>query len=340
MATIKDIATLAGVSSATVSRILNDDETLSVGEETRKRVLDAAQSLNYRRSKKKAHKKEMDIYNIGIISEVTQEGEVHDPYFMSIRSGVEMACEKLPLRIKKVIRPGNEASLSILKELDGIIIIGAIDPSSIKELYLQDKHIVFLNHLPETGEYDIVASSLDRATEDVLNYLIQLNHTEIGYIGGNDRFTSIQDYRSTKEVEDIRKLAFETVMRKERLLKSEHVYIGDWGANGGYQLMKQAIGNGNLPSAFVVGSDPMAIGAMRALHESGINVPQDISIISFNDIEAAEFLNPPLSTVKIPTNEMGKTAVKLLYDRIQGRTIPLKAVLSTELVIRESCQAK
>lgn len=341
MTTIRDIANEAGVSTATVSRILNNDLTLSVGEDTRRRVLEVANVLNYKPSRKRNVKKtETESYKIGIVSALTQEEEVQDPYFMAIRLGVEIGCEKLPLNIKNVIRAGNGASLEVLKNLDGLIVIGGIERNSLEEFYHQNNNIVFVNHLPDTGKYDVVASGLERATEDVLHYLFQLNHTEIGFLGGNDILTSIHDKQTLEEVEDMRKVAFESVMKRKNLYNPEYVYIGEWGANSGYQLMQQVIEKGALPTALIVASDPMAIGAMRALHESGIKVPQDISIFSFNDIEAAEFLNPPLSTVKIHADEMGKTAVKLLYDRIQGRTIPMRAVLSTKLVIRDSCQQR
>lgn len=336
MATIKDIAEKAGVSPAAVSRILNNDATLSVGEETRKRVLEAAAILNYKPTRKRNTNKEADVYEIGIVSAITQEEEVHDPYFMTIRLGIEMACSKLPFKIKTVINAGNGASFDGLKKLDGVIVIGGIEPSSVQDYCQGHKNIVFINHLPETGEYDVVASGLDKATEDVLNYLFELGHTEIGFIGGNDTFNRLYDNKSMGEIQDIRNLAYEKVMKQKQLYRPELDQIGEWGATGGYQLMKKLIEAGTLPTALVCASDQMAIGAMRALHEAKIKVPHALSIIGFNDIEAAEFLNPPLSTVKIHTDEMGKTAVKLLYDRLKGRTIPIKAVLSTELVKRDS----
>ncbi len=338
MATIKDIAGKAGVSPATVSRILNNDTTLSVGEDTRKRVLEAAAFLNYKPTRKRNNNKDdSDTFEIGIISAITQEEEVQDPYFMSIRLGVEIACAKFPFKIKTVINAGNHGSFDDLKHLDGIIVIGGIDPSSVQEFCNTNKNIVFINHLPENGEYDTVASGLDKATEDVLNYLLELGHSEIGFIGGKDKFNRLYDNKPMGETQDIRKLAFDKVMKQNQLYQQEFVHIGEWGATSGYQLMKRALEAEKLPTAIVCASDPMAIGAMRALHEAKIKVPQDMSVISFNDIEAAEFLNPPLSTVRIHTDEMGKTAVKLLYDRIKGREIPIKAVLSTELVIRDSC---
>ncbi|PMC33862.1 transcriptional regulator [Bacillus sp. UMB0899] len=340
MATIKDIAEKAGVSPAAVSRILNNDSSLSVGEETRKRVLEAAANLNYKPTRRrKTNKEETHFYEIGIVSAISQEDEVQDPYFMAIRLGIEMACSKLPFKIKTMIYAGNSTSFDQLKQVDGVIVIGGIEPSSVQQYCQDHNNIVFINHLPESGEYDVVASGLDKATEDVLNYLTEIGHTKIGFIGGYDMYNRLYDNQMMGEILDIRNVAYEKVMREKNLYQPELVKIGEWGPTGGYQLMKQVIEAGTRPTALVCASDQMAIGAMRALHEANINIPQDLSIIGFNDIEAAEFLNPPLSTVRIHTDEMGKTAVKLLYDRLKGREIPIKAVLSTKLVIRESSSA-
>ncbi len=339
MATIKDIAEKAGVSPAAVSRILNNDSTLSVGEETRKRVLEAAAILNYKPTRTRKTKNATRFYEIGIVSGISQEDEVQDPYFMAIRLGIEMACSRLPFKIKTMIYAGNCNSFDELKQVDGVIVIGGIEPSSVQQYCQGHKNIVFINHLPETGEYDVVASGLDKATEEVLNYLTEIGHTKIGFIGGYDVYNRLYDNKRMEEVLDIRNMAFDKVMREKNLYQPELVKIGEWGPTGGYQLMKQFIEAGTLPTALVCASDQMAIGAMRALHEAKINVPQDLSIIGFNDIEAAEFLNPPLSTVRIHTDEMGKTAVKLIYDRLKGRVIPIKAVLSTKIVLRDSTSA-
>ncbi|MCV9886069.1 LacI family DNA-binding transcriptional regulator [Metabacillus halosaccharovorans] len=336
MATIKDIAEKAGVSPAAVSRILNNDTTLSVGEETRKRVLEAAAALNYKPTRKRNVNKTTNMYEIGIVSAASQEDEVSDPYFMAIRLGIEMACSKLPFKIKTMIYAGNSSSFEELKQLDGVIVIGGIEPSSVQEYCHGHKNIVFINHLPETGEYDVVASGLDKAIEDVLNYLMDKGHTKIGFIGGYDMYNRLNDSQSLGEVPDIRNIAYEKVMKEKKLYRPQLVQIGEWGATGGYQLMRKFLEEGTLPTALVCASDQMAIGAMRALHEANIRVPQDLSVIGVNDIEAAEFLNPPLSTVRIHTDEMGRTAVKLLYDRLKGREIPIKAVLSTKLMIRDS----
>lgn len=101
--------------------------------------------------------------------------------------------------------------------------------------------------------------------------------------------------------------------------------------------MKKAIKKGDLPTAFFVASDPMAIGAIRALLESNIGVPDEVAIVSVDDIEMAAFVSPPLTTVKMYSEQMGRVAVNLILERISGREIPLKVEVPTKLIIRDSC---
>lgn len=113
--------------------------------------------------------------------------------------------------------------------------------------------------------------------------------------------------------------------------------IGEYSMREGYRLMKKAIDQGHLPEAFFIASDSMAIGALKALQEAGLQVPRDTAIVSFNGIEEAEFASTPLTTVKVYTEEMGRTGVKLLLDRLNGRTLPHHVTLPTTLIVRQSC---
>ena len=117
----------------------------------------------------------------------------------------------------------------------------------------------------------------------------------------------------------------------------EHVLVGEYSMHEGFRLMKEAIKGGSLPDAFFIASDSMAIGALKALQEAGLQVPRDTAIVSFNGIDEAEYASTPLSTVKVYTEEMGRTGVKLLLDRLNGRTVPLAVTLPTSLIVRQSC---
>lgn len=344
MATIKDIAKLANVSSATVSRVLNNDPTLSVAEDTRKRILDTAKQLDYTPLRKKTKKLPVEgkkkSFNIGFVIIYSEEYEYNDPYFMSIRVGCEKTCQDLGMEISTIYRVNSNGDPSKLSNLDGIIVIGSLDIENLEEFYNHNSNVVFIDYDPNDShvKYDVVISDFKKATAKVLDYLFQLNHQNIGYIGGVQQIKTL-DNLSKSENRDPRIETFEKIMKEKKLFKEENVYIADWLTSEGYKIMKQAIKKGSLPTAFIIGSDPMAIGALHALREANIKVPEDISIISFDDIETAAFVSPPLTTVKIYAEEMGSMAAKVLFDRLNGRKVPVKVELPTDLVIRNSCRA-
>lgn len=340
MVTIKDIAKRANVSTATVSRILNNDPTLSVSDETRKKILDLVTELDYKPLRKKSVKaeKNIDSFNIGLIF---LNDESIDPYFQSIRLGVESTCHQFPLNIVSTMVVGKSSITSeTLSDLDGLIVIGDIDTKEIKEIYYKNNNIVVVDYLPPNdSDVDVVISDFEGSTEQVINYLLDLGHEEIAFVGGKGLVHGVVSGKMVEKV-DVRKSTFEKVMKEKGLYNPSYILEEEWGPANGYSLTKQLIEKGKMPSAILVGSDPMALGVLRGLHESGYQVPNDVSVVSFDDIEAAAYVNPRLSTVKIHGDEMGRTAVKLLYDRIMGRKIAMKVTLPTELIIRDSASAK
>ncbi|WP_226529877.1 LacI family DNA-binding transcriptional regulator [Metabacillus niabensis] len=342
MATLKDIAQIAKVSTATVSRLVNSDPTLSVSDETRKKVMGIVSELNYKSTKRNRDKSnsKKEFHHIGLILTNTEEDEVNDPYFMSLRMGIERVCEQYRMKIRSIQTIGNsDFSGSEIRSLDGLIIVGTVDVKELKRIYFETNNIVFVDYEPDDSSVDVVISDLEKATQQILNHLFELGHRQIVYLGGRTVVKGIHN-QEQKEKEDVRKTVFENVMKEKNLYKKDCVLVGEWGPNGGYKLMQELIRRRQLPSAIVVASDPMALGAFRALHQAGIKVPEDISVFSFDDIDSAGYLNPALSSVKIHSFEMGKTAVKLMYDRLKGRELPLKIVLPTELVHRESVTSK
>lgn len=336
MVTIKDIARLSKVSTATVSRILNNDPTLSVTEDTRNRVIEIVNELNYKPLRKKSSKvgnKQMDVYQIGLIM---LNDETIDPYFQSIRHGIENTCHQYSFTITSTMMVGkSNITAESLSDLDGLIVIGDIDINDLTKIYNKNDHIVAVDYLPQGTNVDVVISDFEGATQQVVDHLFTLGHTDIAYLGGKGNVYELVENKTIKK-EDTRKCTFEKIMKDKGLYNPAKVLEGDWGSTSGYMLTKQLMESGMLGSAIVVGSDPMAIGVLRALHEAGIKVPDDVSVFGFDDIEAAAFINPPLSTVRVHGNEMGKTAVKLLYDRLKGREIPIKAVLPAQLILRDS----
>ncbi len=332
MATLKDIANKAGVSLATVSRVLNNDTSLSVASETRKRIYEVADQLEYKTVKQRSKEPKIRI-KVGILHWYSQKEEAQDPYYLSITKGIEKECFEKKIETKIIFKDDERYSSNELDDFDGIIAVGKFSKEDIEEFSRYSHNIVFVDFSPDERKYDSVVVDIRKATIEVLNYFEQLGHSRIGFIGGRE-YVGI----NKEPLDDERAITYqEHIIHKDKDLKD--LYIGKFSPQDGYMLMKKAIEKGEYPTAFFVASDSMAIGAIKALYEANINVPNDVSIISFNDIPTAKYFIPPLSTVNVNSQFMGITAVVLLLERINDkRQIPKKVVLPTELIIRESCK--
>lgn len=330
MPTLKDIAKKAGVSPATVSRVLNYDSTLSVSDETRKKILEIAEKLEYTTVRER--KKIINHLKLGIVHHFSEKQELGDPYYLSIRMGLERKCYEEQIEIIKIFRKENSLMDTNLISADGIVAIGNFSDKEIKELQKITKNIIFIDSSPDESLFDSVVIDLEKATKEVLEYFIENGHKKIGYIGGkvvigNDKIV----------IQDIREKTFYNVMKNNDLLDSNYIQVGDFDAKNGYQLCKKLIEQKDRPTAIFIGSDIMAIGALRALHEASLKVPDDVSIIGCDDIPTAKYIIPPLSTIRVYTEFMGDTAVETIIERINTRrNIPKKITIPSKLIIRES----
>ncbi|MCY8106263.1 LacI family DNA-binding transcriptional regulator [Bacillus mojavensis] len=336
MVRIKDIALKANVSSATVSRILNEDHSLSVAGETRQRVISIAEELGYQtvaKRRKARGQKQRAQPLIGVLSCLSPDEERQDPYFSSIRKGIEKECFEQEIFITNSIHLGSFQE-HMFRELDGIIVIGRVHDEAVQHISGRLEHAVFINHSPDPQIYDSIGIDFEAAARQAIDHLFDLGYKRLGYIGGQEKEHTLRDGQSIRRtIEDKRQTAFLQSANPQ----PEHVLVGDYSMREGYRLMKKAITQGNLPEAFFIASDSMAIGALKALREADLHVPRNLAIVSFNGIEEAEFASTPLTTVKVYTEEMGRTSVKQLLDRFNGRTIPHQVTLPTTLIIRQSC---
>ncbi|WP_234124929.1 LacI family DNA-binding transcriptional regulator [Clostridium hydrogenum] len=327
MATIKDIAEKAGVSISTVSRVLNYDPTLSTSNETKKKIFEVAEELSYDKhiSKKKSNNR------IAVIKWYTEEEELNDLYYLSIRLGIENKCKQFNYGIVTYTHDNIDEIKN--ENIQNIIVVGKFSKNQIEKFVNKDSNVIFVDYSPNENLFDSVVTNFELASKNVIDYFIEKGHKNIGYIGGTEYFNDKSDY-----VEDVRGKTFESYLKELDLWNEKNVYMGNFSVDDGYNLMKRAISElkEDLPTAFFVASDAMAIGALRALAETGIKVPNRVNIIGVNDVSVAQYLNPPLSSVKVYTENMGETAVELLVERINGRTVAKKVSLSTKLVIRNS----
>lgn len=338
MVTIKDIANEANVSISTVSRILNFDESLNVSEDTRKRVLSIAEELNYVRVKERKNK--VKKYSIGIVCSYSESKELNDPYFLSIRTTIEKKCineniEFNSLYISKILNESNNN----YKNIDGIIAIGIFQEEEIKSLKEISENIVFIDSSPEEWEFDSVVVDLKYGTMKALEYLYELNHVNIGYIGA--KVVPHNNEGNSNELINYREASYRNFMLKINNLNEDWIFKGNFTPEDGYKLMKKALKLKEIPTAFFIASDPMAIGAYKAIAEEGYKIPEDISIIGFDDIITAQYLTPSLTTVKVFTDFMGEVAFDLLLEKIkEERSLSKKIVLPVKLIVRDSCSER
>ncbi|MCU9615138.1 LacI family DNA-binding transcriptional regulator [Caldibacillus lycopersici] len=329
MTTIKDIAEKAGVSIATVSRVLNYDTSLSVSNETRKRIFEVAEELSYK--KKSIKKGESFSTKIAVVHWYTENEELEDLYYLSIRYGIENRCRQQNIEVTKYFY--DHLDDSKMESPHGIIAIGKFSEAQVNHLTTFSENIVFVDSNPKEDFYDSVVIDFEKVTMKIVDYLLNKGHAKIGYIGGRETY---KDQSAT--IVDLREKTFRSYLQEKSLYDESSVYIGSFTINDGYSLMKQAINEhgDQLPTAFFAGNDLLAIGAIKALLEENISVPGRVNMIGINDISVSKHIFPALSTVRVHTEAMGETAVDTLLERIAGRTIPKKIYIGTELVIRDS----
>lgn len=328
MTTIKDIARYANVSPATVSRILNDDVSLNVLPETKERVLRAAKELHYTKKKSARMKK---TFQLGIVLWFSAEEEMKDSYYLSARKGVEDFCISQSIQLVRVFKNDNNY-LELLNGVDGIICLGKFSQKEVKKFINICRNIVFLDM--KVSGYDITSLTMDfkQAVRDVMDYLYGLGHRKIGFMGG-------LEYVGEKErLTDPRREAYIAYMQEKNLPYAEYMYEGSFSTASGYEMGKKIASAENPPSAIFAASDALAVGALKALKEADIDVPEDMSIVGFNNTELSGYTVPALTTVNAPAYDMGQHGANLIYaaSNLSIRT-PLRAEIPCNLVIRESC---
>ena len=335
MATIRELAKLCGVSPATVSRVLNHDETISVSKETRKKIFETAELVSYQKPVR-AKKNDSNAITIGLIHWFDELQELNDPYFISIRLGIEEACSTRSIQLVKIFNSDTLEENFPNANFDGLIILGKFPQEHIDRFKAYSPNIVFIHSTEQHFNYDSVTVDFSSITEHVLKHIVSNGHTKIGFIGGNE----FLPYSNTL-LEDCREITFKDYLSRLNLYNPDYVRIGHFDFHNGYTLMHDLLKSNkkNLPTCIFAASDTLAIGALRAITEAGLSVPKDIQLIGCNDIPTSQYTFPTLSTVKIYTELMGQTGVKLLLERISGeRTESLKVIVPHKIILRESFQ--
>ena len=252
MATLKDIASLANVSIATVSRVLNQDTSLSVTEETRHRILTVADELGYTRHQKSGNfKKEKQ--QIVIIQWKSEEGELDDLYYYNIRLGIEKRAQDLDYGI---LRYFNDIPFRLGEEIVGVLCIGKFSRVQIVELEKLAKPLVFVDSNTLNQGHPCVTTEFENAVQTALHYLRKQGCTTIGLLTGEEKTTDLLE-----SIPDPRRRAYRNYCIERNIYHPELILTGSFTAQSGYDLISSKLQSGSpLPDAYFAASDSLAIG--------------------------------------------------------------------------------
>lgn len=336
MVTIKEIASAVGLSSATVSRVLNYDMTLSISAKKRQTIIETAEKLNYatprnrNRTNGGTHSTGTN-FKIALVHFLGPAQELADPYYIGVRLGIENRCQAHKIEVVKVYHTDDMPEPALLQGADGVIVVGQHTDSEIEWLQKHGKALVFADFSPESDLYDSVEGNIERDMVKLLNDLNTIGYQRIGFIGWAHNLNGIVDTYGEKRCK-----AYLNWMKAKGRFDPDLCQIETFTLENGDALTRRIMTTKNPPDVLITANDNMAIGAYRACQELGLKIPHDIAIASFNDIPVAQFLNPPLSTIKIPAELIGETAVDLMLERFAGRDFAKKVIISSEMIWRGS----
>lgn len=330
--TIGDVAAHAGVSKATVSRVLNNDP--NVAEDLRLRVQKSAKTLGYKpnRAARRLKKNLNDVVGFLIPG-------IQNPFFASILRGAEDLAYESGIGILPYSTADDVARQQVYLErlqgdhVAGIVIVAA--PSTRADTFtsLSDANIpvVLLDRSSDEIDVDVVRVDSLRGAYLAVQHLIGLGYTRIGTISGLTELSTgrerLQGYRLA--------LADAGLRAHEELITA-----GDFLESGGYNGMRRLMRLAEPPDAILVANNLMMVGALTAIRELGIRVPEQVALVGFDDLPLSALLTPPLTVMAQPTYELGREALRLLMQRMKTPdALPRTVTLPAQLIVRESCGA-
>ncbi|EPP6380092.1 substrate-binding domain-containing protein [Vibrio alginolyticus] len=330
MATMKDIAKLAGVSTSTVSHVIN--KTRFVSEEISERVNNAAKELNYYAPSALARSLKVNrTKTIGMLVTTST-----NPFFGEVVKGVERSCYQKGYSLILCNTEGDNERMRqsintlLQKRVDGLILMcSSLEGERIDvfERY-PDIPVVVMDWGPMLFTSDKIQDNSLRGGYLAAKYLIDCGHTEIGCITGP----------LIKHQAQMRYEGYKRAMNEAGLeFNANWIIESDFECEGGYQAFKKMAQRGALPSSIFVSNDMMAMGVINAANELDIKVPDDLSIIGYDDIHIAKFMSPSLTTVHQPKYRLGQAAVETLVRKLDEKSTEAQVVqLEPTLVERKS----
>ncbi len=326
---MKDVARVAGVSTSTVSHVINNDRFVS--EAIREKVEAAVKSLNYAPSALARSLKLNQTRTIGMLITAST-----NPFYSELVRGVERSCFERGYSLVLCNTEGDEQRMNrnletlMQKRVDGLLLLCTETHQPSPEIMQRYPSVptVMMDWAPFDGTSDLIQDNSLLGGDMATQHLIDKGHTRIACITGPLDKTPAR----------LRLEGFLVAMDRAGLPVPDGYQItGDFEFSGGFEAMQSLLAQKDRPQAVFIGNDAMAVGAYQALYQAGLRVPDDIAVVGYDDIELAQYMTPPLTTIHQPKDELGELAIDVLIHRIaQPALQPQKLQLTPVLMERGS----
>ncbi len=334
MSSLQDVAAFVGVSAATVSRALNDKPGVST--ETRQRILEAARELRYWPNSTARSLTTSRTRTVLFVTHRHKFPPSEDPFYPQIMRGLEETLARDDYNVMLVtltdeqLTAGPEA-LPVLQDgrADGLVLAGPdIPPGFVLRAAASGLSVMLVDNALRETQIPAVVADNEGGCRAATDHLIEAHgHRVIGLLRGAEGWATSEE-RTTGYCSAIRAAG----------LTPRVVSVSETTIESGFEAANQALDAYPEMTAAVAVNDAMAIGAMRAAGSRNLRVPADLAVVGFDNISWAKFAEPPLTTVNVPTLEMGRLAARLIVDRIEGEfTVASRTILTSDLVVRASC---
>jgi DNA-binding LacI/PurR family transcriptional regulator len=329
--TLVELAQAAGVSVSTVSRALSNGK-YPLKQETRQKILELAQEMGYKPNLIARGLQSSRSHLVGVIVDRMQS-----PFAAATVEGIQDGLRHAGYSISIAYSNRDQAIATdaihsfYSHQVDGIIILNSwLHTFNDPILALQDRPFVFVNRVFGNRIQNCVGPGDRQGARLATQHLVELGHRRIGYINGMEDWIEAQNRLS----------GYRDVLTEHGLTVDETlIRHGDWGVDSGYEAARELLALQDRPTAIFAANDMMAMGTIYAIQKAGLDVPADVAVVGYDDRDFAAWIRPALTTVRMPSYEMGQAAARLLLQQINKEELEDATQITGQLIVRESSGA-
>lgn len=332
---IKDVAKEAGVSASTVSYVLNQKATETISPETTQRVMQAVERLNYvpnlNARSLSSHKTNL----IGVVIPQTEPGKAFmfaNPFYGELLSAIEYTARKNGYHLLLSGPQSNQSYTNIARNrnVDGIIIVGSYPSKQLQELHQLSVPVVLIDTYVKDPVFHTIGNDDRLGGEIATSYLIENGHRRIAFVSGDVSEQGVMQKRFQ---------GYQDALKKAGIpINKDYLYPGNVAFDYAEEVAKEMQRRGSHETAAFAAADILGVGLIKGLHRLGVRIPEDISVVGFDDLDLAQISVPSLTTIGQDISEKGKAAVQIIMDAIGGQPEKQENIMPIHLVVRDSVQ--